>query len=208
MTESWLMISAGQGPAECQWVVARLIDTLCAEAEAAGLAARLLETVTGEHKQPRSALIGLTGKNASTFAQNVEGTVQWIGPSPFRPKHKRKNWYAAVFALTAPEESPHLREQDVSFQTMKASGPGGQHVNTTDSAVRAVHVPTGVTVIAREERSQHANKRLALVKLTAYLEQAQSTRDAAQDKDRWQHHYRVEQGNPTRIYAGPAFKRR
>lgn len=208
MTDSWLLVSAGQGPAECQWVVAQLVSVVRAEAQAAGLEARLLETVPGDHNQLRSALISLSGAGTGSFAHHMAGTVQWIGQSPFRPKHKRRNWYAGIFVLAAPEESPHLRESDVSFQTMKASGPGGQHVNTTDSAVRAVHAPTGLTVIAREERSQHANKRLALVKLAAGLEQTQNTKNASVDKSRWQHHYNVERGNPALIYEGPGFKPR
>ena len=208
MTETWVLISAGQGPAECQWVVERLTHALCVEAEATGLSARLLETVIGERDMPKSALIALSGERSSGFAQSVEGTVQWIGESPFRPKHKRKNWYAGVFVLPAPEETPGLDTKDVTFQTMRASGPGGQHVNSTDSAVRATHGPSGLTVVAREERSQHANKRLAMVKLAAALNRCEENQAADQEQERWQQHYDVERGNPVRVYEGAKFRRR
>lgn len=208
MSEIWLLITAGQGPAECQWVVDRLTGALCAEAKACGLSARLVETMLGEKELPKSALIALSGKGAKAFAQDVEGTVQWIGESPFRPKHKRKNWFAGVFALPPPEDAPHLDAKEVTFQTMRASGPGGQHVNTTDSAVRATHTPSGLTVVAREERSQHANKRLAMVKLAAALGRRSEGQAANQEQERWQQHYEVERGNPVRVYEGTRFRRR
>ena len=208
MSEVWLLITAGQGPAECQWVVERLVAALSAEARAAGLGARLLEQVRGERDLPKSALVALEGEQAASFAKDTEGTVQWIGESPFRPKHRRKNWFAGVFVLPPPEEAPHLDEKDVTFQSMRASGPGGQHVNSTDSAVRARHQPTGLTVVAREERSQHANKRLAMVKLAAALDRRQDGQAAAHEHERWQQHYDVERGNPVRVYEGPRFRRR
>ena len=208
MSEAWLLITAGQGPAECQWVVERLVAALSAEAESAGLTVRLLEQVRGERDLPKSALIALEGKQAASLAEDAEGTVQWIGESPFRPNHKRKNWFVGVFLLPPPEEVAHLDEKDVTFQTMRASGPGGQHVNTTDSAVRARHDPTGLTVVAREERSQHANKRLAMVKLAAALNRRQDCDAAAHEHERWQQHYDVERGNPVRVYEAARFRRR
>ncbi len=208
MSEIWLLVSAGQGPAECQWVVARLIDEVCAGAAAQGATARLVETTEGQQALPRSGLIRLEGQGACNFADAIAGTVQWIGTSTFRPKHKRRNWYVGVFPLPAPESVPQLRERDVTFQTMKASGPGGQHANKTDSAVRATHGPSGLVVVARAERSQHANKRLALVKIAAALARGETETTAAQDHERWQQHHNVERGNPVRIYEGPKFRRR
>ena len=208
MSEFWLLVSAGQGPAECQWAVQRLCAEVCTEAKAAGLTSELIETTPGDRGLPRSALITLTGSGAADFARSLAGTVQWIGPSPFRPKHKRKNWFIGVFALPPPEESALFDPEDVTFQTMRASGPGGQHVNTTDSAVRATHAPSGVTVVAREKRSQHANKRLSLLKIAAILSQRQVAEGAAQAHETWQQHHNVERGNPVRIYEGAKFRRR
>ncbi len=208
MSEFWLLISAGQGPAECQWVVERLTGALRAEAQAAGLSARLVDETAGDRNLPRSTLVALVGDGSAEFAHSFEGTVQWIGTSPFRPKHKRKNWFVGVFALPPPEEATSVDAKDVTFQTMKASGPGGQHVNATDSAVRATHAPSGMVVVAREERSQHANRRLALIKLAAALSQRQQGQAAAQDQERWQQHHGVERGNPVRVYEGAKFRRR
>jgi len=208
MTERWIMVSAGRGPRECQWVVERLLPVLCKEAAAQNLSARVTDTTEGDDGLSKSALIAVKGDGAGMFASGLEGTIQWIGASPYRPRHKRKNWYVGVFAMTPPEDHEDLKRDDVQFETMRASGPGGQHVNTTDSAVRARHLPSGLTVVAREERSQHANKRLALIKLAALLQDAAEEQTAGARKDRWQHHSDVERGNPSRVYEGLKFKRR
>jgi peptide chain release factor len=79
----------------------------------------------------------------------------WVRQSTFRPKHKRKNWYygGRVFNIENARQQTNIR-----YETCCASGAGSQHVNTTDSALRAVDVQTGVTVRVASEHSQHANK--------------------------------------------------
>ncbi|MGI9415509.1 MAG: peptide chain release factor H, partial [Hyphomicrobiales bacterium] len=192
MTERWIMLSAGRGPRECQWVVQRLIPVLCKEAGAQDLSAALSDTGEGDDGLPKSALLAVEGQGADAFAAGLEGTIQWVGASPFRPNHKRKNWFVGVFALAPPEEHEELSPEDVRFEAMRAAGPGGQHVNTTDSAVRARHVPSGLTVVARQERSQHANKRQALIKLAGLLRDAAEAQSAGETKDRWRRHDAVE----------------
>lgn len=206
MSECWLLISSGQGPDECRWVVARLTGEICREAAEAGLDAGLVEAEADERDLPRSTIIRLGGDDADELAGRLEGTVQWIGQSPFRPRHRRKNWFVGVFLLPAPEDIPELEEGDVSFQAMRAAGPGGQHVNTTDSAVRATHVPSGIVVVAREERSQHANRRLALMKIAAELSRRGDEHAATRRQESWSHHRDVERGRPVRVYEGAGFK--
>lgn len=208
MSERWLLVSSGQGPAECRWVVARLTEDICREAAEAGLGAAVVDTEPCERDLPRSAIVRLSGDTAPEFADHLEGTVQWIGQSPFRPGHRRKNWFVGVFLLPAPEDVPGLEECDVSFQVMRATGPGGQHVNTTESAVRATHTPSGIVVVARDERSQHANRRLALAKIAAELCRRGHERAATRRQESWNHHRNVERGRPVRIYDGPGFKLR
>lgn len=204
----WLQITAGRGPAECQWVVARVLHILCAEAAAAGLAAELTAAIPGERPETLfSVLVSLVGPAAESLAASWVGGVQWIGKSPFRPHHKRQNWFVGVACFRLPER-PQWSERDLEFSTLRASGPGGQHVNKTESAVRVVHRPTGLSVVAREERSQQQNKRLALARLAALL-LARDQRDAADaERRRWHLHNALERGNPSRIYAGPEFQRR
>ena len=111
-----------------------------------------------------------------------------------------------VALAPSPESVPDLHDGDIEFQTMRASGPGGQHVNKTDSAVRAIHRPTGLVATAQEQRSQHANRKLAKLKLAMMLEERRSGTRADAEYQHWAAHQNLERGNPVRTYMGPDFK--
>jgi len=91
----------------------------------------------------------------------------------------------------------------VRFEPTKASGPGGQHVNKTESAVRATHLPTGLSCVAREERCQHRNKELALVRLAQTIAGRGAQAEADARRDAWTRHDALERGNAVRVYTGP-----
>ncbi len=210
-TEScWLQLSSGRGPVECQIAVAKLVVEIVRAATAAGIVAGTIDAVAGEARDAMlSALLKLEGPGAARFAESYAGTVQWICPSPVRPNHKRKNWFVAVDLLDVPAASDaSLDPRGVVFETMRAGGAGGQHVNKTESAVRATHRATGLVVVAREERSQHMNKRLALARLARLLRDAAAGKQAEAERERWQAHDRLERGAAVRTYVGPQFKER
>jgi len=206
----WLQVTSGRGPAECQLAVAKLADVLEKEARKAGLACEVLDIVEGrERGAALSALLSLEGENARAFAERSRGSVLWICASPVRPGHKRKNWFVGVEVLSAPDTgTAELRIADVQVEAMRASGPGGQHVNKTESAVRATHKPTGLVATAREERSQAMNKKLALARLAAMLADGASAAAADAERDRWAQHDALERGRPVRTFDGPGFKER
>lgn len=102
-------------------------------------------------------------------------------------------------------QSADFSEKDVHIETMKGSGPGGQHVNTTESAVRAAHLPTGIVAIARDERSQTANRKRALERLAILLARHEQRLLAKAQKQRWDAHNELVRGNPVRVYEGTAF---
>ena len=151
-----------------------------------------------------SAVLKLDGKHAETLAQRWQGSLQWICASPVRPKHPRKNWYIGVFRMPDMPEMPS--ESEIEFQTCRSGGKGGQHVNKTESAVRATHKASGISVRVESERSQHANKKLALTLLAQKL--AEHHAGQADDYARAQHSrlYQVERGNPKRMFVGTEFK--
>ncbi len=203
MTEVILHITAGKGPQECRWVVAQLARTFAREARDSGLEAEVLD---GTEALPASVLLRILGGGASAFAMERVGTIQWIGTSPQRPAHKRRNWFVGVALAPMPDAIPDLGEHDIAYQAMRASGPGGQHVNKTDSAVRATHLPTGLVATAQEQRSQHANRKLARLKLAIMLEERRGQALCDARRSQWQAHQELERGNAVRVYAGPAFK--
>jgi peptide chain release factor len=125
--------------------------------------------------------------------------VQWTARSPFRPTHKRKNWFVGIDVLE-PVDETHFDLKEVRWETMRAGGPGGQHVNRTESAVRVTHLPTGAQAMAMEERSQHRNRKLALARLAKKLAEVNSKRIGDAREERWRAHQGLERGNPVRTF--------
>lgn len=199
--EAWLQISAGDGPAECAWAVLRVVEKLKEESQAAGIEARVLEAEPGPRPATaQSVLMGLlSASSLAPFMESWCGSVQWVARSPFRPEHKRKNWFVGVRAFEPPSEEV-FHPRDLRFETMRASGPGGQHVNRTESAVRVTHVPTGLQAAASEERSQHRNRKLALARLADKLAELEADRRGEAKKKRWLAHRDLERGNPVRVF--------
>ncbi|MFD2261417.1 peptide chain release factor H [Lacibacterium aquatile] len=203
---TWLLFTAGRGPGECEVAVVGLLRAMEREAKAADIAVTMLEEEGGPHGL-LSALVSLDGEQVDAFAHSWEGSVLWICPSALRPSHRRKNWFVGVTRLAPPPPAQAMRTEDLVFEACRASGPGGQHVNKTNSAVRLTHRPSGVSVLAQEERSQHRNRALATARLWALLSEreAQTRQDAA--TERWRNHADLERGNPIRTYKGPDFVR-
>ena len=198
--EVWLQISAGQGPAECAWAVVKTLQQIEDAARAAALECRTLEVEPGPRAgTAQSALVSIHGAEVEDFAAAWCGTVQWIVRSPFRPEHKRKNWFVGVEVLH-PADETRIQPGELRWDVMRASGPGGQHVNRTESAVRVTHVPTGIQAVAMEERSQHRNRKLALARLVRKVEDHNAGRRAEAREARWRAHQELERGNPVRVF--------
>lgn len=199
-----LQLSAGQGPAECCRAVAGILGRLLESAAAGGIRASVLETEAGPGANTwHSVLVSLEGPAAAAFAQAWAGSAQWICASPYQPGHARKNWFIGIAVCDLPEQLP---EAGIRFEACRASGPGGQHVNKTESAIRATHIATGISVRVESERSQHANKRLALVLLAHKLTEHAERLAAGQRAARRQLHHEVARGNAARVFVGPQFK--
>jgi len=195
-----LLVSSGQGPAECRIAVRHVLAQMAREW------ADLDVVEQGDKHGPASAIVTLCGSGADAFTRKWLGTIQWTCKSPVRPKHKRQNWFVGVFALPEISEHESVTLADIRFDTFRAGGPGGQHQNTTDSAVRATHIPTGISVVARDERSQHRNKQAAITRFSGQLATKRELAVAASKKDANRSHHQLERGNPVRRFKGEKFE--
>ena len=203
-----LQLSSGQGPIECCQAIGLAVRKIEEECRQEHIELEVIDTENTKEKGCfKSALLKLTPKGTDAKAKQIamawQGSMLWVCQSQFRPKHKRKNWF---FSGEVYELDENTFNQHVSFQTCRASGAGGQHVNTTDSAVRATHTETGVSVRVESERSQHANKRVAVALLFQKLNAMKLEKRSAQEKARWQQHWELERGNPKRSFEGKKFK--
>ena len=201
-----IQITAGRGPSECAWVVAKVLKYFLIMAKEEGLEPLVLHKENGtENGTVQSVSIRLEGSNLSSFLKEWLGTVQWIGQSVFRKQHRRKNWFIGIFELPSSSEST-FQEQDIRYQAIRSSGPGGQHVNKVSSAVRAIHLPTGIQVLVSESRSQHQNKKLALVRLRQRVEEEELKQEKKQQQHVWENHLQIQRGNPVKVFKGGDFK--
>jgi peptide chain release factor len=206
-----VQLSAGQGPSECCLAVAKAYRFMVSEAVTLGVKLEWLEGEGGAEKSTyRSILLAILDQtdhrsnSEGDFLLRWQGTMQWICVSPYRPFHRRKNWFFDAKVWDTPEQAS-IRETDFDLQTCRSGGAGGQHVNTTDSAVQITHRPTGLSVKVQTERSQHQNRRLAWALIQHKLaQQHESSQASVKGSLRMQHH-QLERGRPIRAFEGEAF---
>ena len=202
-TPKWLLFTSGRGPAECRLAVQGMVGILLKE-HAASVLLDVVEDDDGHGWL--SALVSIDGDMPA--CKDWVGTLQWLCPSPLRAGHQRKRWYVGVSLLVPPESTDtSVQPRDLAWEAMRASGPGGQHVNKTESAVRLTHLPTGLVVVAREERSQHRNRALALSRLGLLLREGDRHKKAAGVQEQWAAHDALERGNPVTTFKGLSFSR-
>ena len=207
-----IQLSSGQGPAECELAVKKLYDSLKREFPDI----EMISSHEAKRKEGCTSILFQTEQDLS----GLEGSIQWICRSPYRPNHKRKNWFVDVSVISEAEnirkdtsmprcgEKEVYKENEIRFERFHCGGKGGQNVNKVETGVRLIHIPTGITVTSTSERSQYANKKDALSKLNAILGQMELEEKKKQTNSAWQEHTKIVRGNPVRVYEGMDFKRK
>ncbi|WP_017665611.1 peptide chain release factor 2 [Porphyrobacter sp. AAP82] len=198
--DTYLEIHAGAGGTESQDWAEMLFRMYGRWAERRGFKVETVEYQAGEQAGIKSATLLIKGEGAYGYAKTESGVHRLVRISPYDSSARRHTSFSSVWVFPVIDDSFEIdiNPADLKIDTYRASGAGGQHVNTTDSAVRITHQPTGIVVASQQDRSQHKNREIAMNMLKARLyeaemrarEEAASAEHSAKSDIGWGHQIR------------------
>lgn len=198
-----LSLNAGAGGTEaCDWanILMRMYQRW---AERRGFKVEVLDILSGEEAGIKNAMLRITGENAYGYLKADRGVHRLVRISPFNSQGKRQTSFASAEIVPEPDEEVELEipDKDVRVDVFRAGGHGGQGVNTTDSAVRITHFPTGLVVTCQNERSQIKNKATAMKVLAARIKQAELDKKMAEQEQNYAAKGQIGWGHQIRSYV-------
>lgn len=200
---AYVEIQSGSGGTEAQDWAEMILRMYLRWADKRGFKTELMEVSSGEVAGIKSATIHVMGDYAYGWLRTESGVHRLVRKSPFDSGNRRHTSFAAVFISPEIDENVEvdLNPADIRTDTYRSSGAGGQHVNTTDSAVRLTHIPTGIVVQCQNDRSQHKNKAQAIKQLRAKLYEMQMNEKLAEQHQLEAAKSDITWGNQIRSYV-------
>ena len=201
------MFTAGRGPIECALAIKGITEKFKKYLDGHKIGYKVTTQKKGDVAKSLETIMFEIIANDSTLINPWLGTILWICQSPIRKYNKRKNWYVKCEQIVIDNNNKFL-SQDVICQYFRASGPGGQHRNKVETAVRLIHKESGLIVTSSDGKSQHQNKKKAWDKLNAKIVELDSQSQQMQNMDRWISQIEIERGNPCKVFEGERFRER
>ena len=199
----YIQVTSGRGPIECCRVVTLVADKIIKEWKG-----KLTIVDYEPHNTEKGCYLSitlcgdLTNEEKTALESKWKGSILYIATkNPYRPNHKRKNWFVGVNTFTE-VDTIQIDDKDIRYETSRSGGAGGQNVNKVETAVRAIHIPSGLTVRCDDGRNQLQNKNRAKERLMLKLSAINDEKKAEQDRRIWMNHNLLDRGNPIQTFKG------